>query len=200
MHPSAVEEEAGNQELLGQEIVRETGAILAGIRAYVGRSGLARDTAGIDAAARELFHDAFLTAMRKSAEFQWGRPVTPWVLGIAVKHLLNRLKKARREVPVTQLAPREGDTRRISEDEMLAMLCSPEAPQPGAGSWRETLSLVTTDDARLLRLHYVEELDYSALAAAEGISEGAARVRVCRARRRLREAYEASERIARGDL
>jgi RNA polymerase sigma factor (sigma-70 family) len=120
------------------------------------------------------------------------------LLGIAGKIILRvqrkRAQGTRREIPVSRLGTPE-DERDEDIFDRLAEITStlPEDAAIASEAVRTLLALVSPDDQRVLLLGVVCGLDGARLAQELGISRGAARVRLSRARDRLQAAYRQRE-------
>jgi RNA polymerase sigma factor (sigma-70 family) len=200
MHPPTIADDLDKKELLSQAIERDTDKLLAGIRNYLWRFGLARDRHTVQALAREVLHEAFITVVQNCDRYDPTYPAYPWVLQAALNHIRNLRRKQGREVLLADEACRRGADPGISEEEMIRILTQSVGPAPGEGpSAAELLSLAEGEERELLRLHDLEGVDYDELAKRFGVSPGTVRQRVCRARRHVREAYQASKQFEDGD-
>lgn len=141
--------------------------------------------------ARDALQDALLQAFRGLAGFQGGCRISTWLHRIVVNACLMRLRSRRRrpEEPIEPLLPG------FLEDGHHARHPSPWAGEPEALlAARENRELVRAcldrlpgDYRTVIVLRDVEELDTGEAARALGISEGACKVRLHRARQALRE-------------
>jgi RNA polymerase sigma-70 factor, ECF subfamily len=133
------------------------------------------------AAADEVVSDVFLIAWRRIDEAP--DDALPWLFGIARGVIANR---------------RRGDARREALHERLAATAVPEIdPGPDSGI-RESpllaaLATLSERDREVLRLVAWDGLDRGQAAKVLGISAGALRLRLHRARRRLRRTLQATE-------
>jgi RNA polymerase sigma-70 factor (ECF subfamily) len=98
------------------------------------------------------------------------RSTRSWLLTVAERRIVDDSRRRARLLPA-ELATFQPDT---------------DAEPPLASA----LGLLSPDDRRALFLRVVEERTHADLAAAMGCSEGAARMRVSRALRRLRRGLE----------
>jgi RNA polymerase sigma-70 factor (ECF subfamily) len=118
------------------------------------------------------------------------RPVA-WLMGIACNVLRERRRwsdrEARRSVP--QASKDEAAWQEIID----RLRTGPHAAAEPGRVW-QALDRLSPEEQRVLLMRYVEDRPYSEIAHALGISEEAARARVCRALRALREQFEALER------
>ncbi len=166
-------------------------SLLAILRSYVCRGGLAgRD--GVQETAIELLGDVVIEALDHADRFDASRQPMAWVLGIAANLVRRRqaegARRAHREPLLRDtLSP-------IGEEVFFERFLDLAAPSPERAVLAEAqaaamLALVPREDAEVLRLAVIHELSGEALAQALGIAPGAARVRVHRARTRLRDAW-----------
>jgi RNA polymerase sigma-70 factor, ECF subfamily len=148
------------------------GAILAFALRRVGDRGAAEDVAA----------ETFAVAWRRRAALP--EPSLPWLYGVALKLLANQ---------------RRGSARRRRLEERVA---GEAAATAGAGDLGDALarrsafaaafSRLGEDDREVLRLVAWDGLDPREAASALGCSHGAFRVRLHRARRRLRKQLDAA--------
>jgi RNA polymerase sigma factor (sigma-70 family) len=198
---------ADNGTLLRSFLEAETEALLGTLRLYVLRSGLAAGQ-GADLAAVELLNDVVVEALAHADLFRPSGQPKAWLLGIAAnlvkRRQVARAKKSRREPLVHDLLP--GSQEIMSEDEVFDRLAALAARQPevntegdparGLVSSQQVeaiLAHVSKADRQVLRLAVLHELNGQELAAALGISPGAARVRLHRALNHLRAAWPIDE-------
>lgn len=89
-----------------------------GLFSFLGRFGLA----GADL--EDAMHDTFVTAMAREASFDASRPVRPWLLGIAFRVGVGRLR-ARREVasePADEVDPSQNPERAAEARQAMRLL------------------------------------------------------------------------------
>lgn len=125
--------------------------------------------------AADIVAETFLVAWRRLGEVPLGPEGRLWLFGAARRVLANHDRSARRR-------------HRLSErlrDELRRQLPAHRAPE--AGSFLEALADLAEPDRELLMLIGWEELTPTEAARTLGITSAAARVRLHRARRRLRE-------------
>ena len=150
------------------------------IFAYLGRMGLDGATA------EDIAQEAFLRVWRHAGKFNPRRgSLTTWILTIARNLALTRisLPGRRAETPIGS------ETLEIASDAPL-----PDEQSATLGRRRElhaALACLSAADRSLLSSSYIDELDLAAIARIEGCSVGAAKVRLHRARQRLRRILEA---------
>lgn len=192
--------EADTRTLLLEFIAAETDALLGTLRVYARRAGLAQGQA-IDTVASDLLGEVTMQALASAERFRPGARPMPWLLGIAAnlvkRRQVARAKQATREPLVADLTGRGGEG--LSEAELFDRLGAIAADNPGQAveadeAVAEILDRVSPDDARVIRLAVVYDLNGEELARALDITPGAARVRLHRALNRLRAAWRREER------
>ena len=204
------EEVIQKRHLVAAAIERSLPRLLPGIRVYVWRFGLASDRSSVEELAYETLQDTIAQALGSAALYDCDREMLPWLLGIAKNVIKRSLRRRKQEqgliTPVAdisqahiQVHQSNGDV--LSEDELFDLVCQPDV-QTGIlqSGLPDLLSLVQSSDQQILELAYVDGLGGKDLAAALGISEGAAWTRLSRARARLRNAYLRSEQASEGDM
>ena len=148
--------------------------------AYLGRMGLDSATA------EDIAQETFLRVWRHAGKYnpRLGS-LTTWILTIARNLTLTRLSRPehRAETSVSS------ETLEIASDtpppdEELVM-------QQRQHQLQAALACLSAADRSLLASSYIDELDMAAIARIEGCSVGAAKVRLYRARQRLRQILEA---------
>src|ERR1700733_15092364 len=149
------------------------------IFAYLGRMGLD------SAMAEDVAQETFLRVWRHAGKYNSRLgSLTTWILTIARNQALARLSR-----PVSQTeAPVSADTLEIASDtplpdeQLVAMQRQHRLQAALAG--------LSAADRSLLSSSYIDGLDLAAIANIEGCSIGAAKVRLHRARQRLRQILE----------
>lgn len=198
--PIEVDNDTGMTEvdtgtLLLEFIAAETEALLRTLRMYVVRAGLAQGQ-GADAAAGELLGELTVQAAASAERFRPDARPMPWLLGIAAnlikRQQVERAKRAAREPLVADLA--RGGDEGLSEAELFDRLGVMAAGHPGAqleaaDAVAEILERISSDDARVIRLAVLHDLNGEELGRVFDITPGAARVRLHRALNRLRAAW-----------
>lgn len=189
--------DAGAKRAHLQQFFQDNAAQLTGIiRSYVVRMAPAPPEV-VQNMAAEVFQDAVVEALRYAERFNPDMQPRAWFLAIATNVLRRkRSRSARRyrfEVLTSDLALMGASA--TSEADLLDHLAPRLSPGPEQElemreQVNELLSLVSTADAEVLCLALLYDLDSSALAHRLGVSVGAARVRLHRAQRRLRAAWQ----------
>lgn len=127
--------------------------------------------------------ETFLVAWRRLAEVPAEPQARLWLYGVAHRALLNLHRGERRR---NRLAERLGGE--------LRTLAAPPPPDDRARALLAALRTLAPDDRELLLLVGWEELSPAQAASVLGISAVAARARLHRARRRLRDALSDAKR------
>lgn len=141
---------------------------------------------GNPAGAEEVTQEVFLAVIRQPESFDSARgTVGSWLFGMARKHVLKRMEKDRRSVPLDDTAEEEaaGDTGVLEE------IVSEEALE---GLRRALLSLPPRYREAVM-LCDLEELSYEEAAAAMGCAVGTVRSRLHRGRALLAEKVRARQ-------
>jgi RNA polymerase sigma-70 factor (ECF subfamily) len=184
-----------NHDLLKQFIDGESEVLLGTLRYYVVRAGLAdgRDAAP---AAVELLNEVVVEALEHADRFRPSGQPMAWLLGIAANLIKRKQAKRaiwnRREPLVRDLyGGAQGD---LSEDEFYDRVASLAVGDPTV-EWEANeaasaiLAPLSEGDRHVLSLAILHDMNGEELAQELGIKPGAARVRLYRALRRLREAW-----------
>lgn len=143
--------------------------------------------------AADVVAETFLVAWRRLEDVPPGAQARPWLFGVARRVLANL---------------RRGERRRIALADRLRDAVVEVVPGPGEGlsDVERAVADLGETDQEILRLHAWDELAHDEIALVLGLSRGAVRVRLHRARRRLaermRELEQAStiERAVAGEL
>lgn len=181
---------------LRQFIEHESSALLGTLRYYLYRAGLSGRDLPLEAAARDLLNEVVAEALAHESRFRAAADPRAWLLGIAANLVKRRqtdlARRERREPLVRDLFP--GLEALMSDDELFDWIAEMAEAPPDELETRQDvaalLAAVSPDDARVLRLAIMKGLDGMALAAALGVSPGAARVRLHRALNRLRQVVQ----------
>lgn len=161
------------------------------VRAYGGRMlAVARRFLRTDEDAKDAVQDAFLSAFRSLDRFEGNARISTWLHRIVVNAALMKLRTRRRkpEQSIEELLPG------FLEDGHLSAPASPWRPTEPDGMERQELSDLLTakiDELpesyrNVLMLRDIEELGTEETAEIMGISPGAVKTRLHRARQALR--------------
>lgn len=147
--------------------------------------------------AEELAQDAFVKAYRSLADFRGDSRFSTWLYTIVHHTCLSHLR--RRQQPVVALEP-----------ERMAELGERTGGGTGAGEridaatrkkWVEkALALLPEDDARVITLFYQGEQSVEEIARITGMTPGNVKVRLFRARQKLRDILQQQMALDAGDL
>lgn len=126
--------------------------------------------------AEDLTQETFLRAFRFLFRYDATRPFRNWLYTIATNLGLNALRANRRANRSlgAPAALHDEARQRVTHDELAERLA-------------DAVSQLPARSASLVHLHYYEEMPIREAAEIVGLSEGAAKVALCRARKRLRE-------------
>jgi RNA polymerase sigma factor (sigma-70 family) len=127
--------------------------------------------------AADAFSEVFLVAWRRLDDVPAGGAARLWLYGVARRVLANERRSARR---------REALVDRLAATLPATAFVAPDDGWSGVGRLRDALDRLPDADAELLRLVAWEGLTPSGAAAVFGIGPTTARVRLHRARARLR--------------
>jgi RNA polymerase sigma-70 factor (ECF subfamily) len=152
------------------------------IFAYLGRMGLDSATA------EDIAQETFLRVWQHAGKYnpRLGSLAT-WILTIARNLALTRLSQHRRraEAPMGSATMEIAAESPLPEEQLLARQRQQKV--------RAAMACLSAADRSLLAASYIADLDLAAIARIEGCSIGAAKVRLHRARQRLRQILEAHD-------
>lgn len=166
----------GDHLAFGRIVAAHQGRIFA----YLGRMGLDSATA------EDVAQETFLRVWRHAGKYNSRLgSLTTWILTIARNLALTRLS-----LPVSRTeASVSAETLEIASDAPL-----PDeqlVAQQRQHRLQAAMAFLSAADRSLLSSSYIDELDLAAIANIEGCSIGAAKVRLHRARQRLKQILEA---------
>jgi RNA polymerase sigma-70 factor (ECF subfamily) len=132
-----------------------------------------RLTAGDEAAAEDLVHDAWLVAVERLATFEWRSSFRTWLVAIVVNLARARMRRAERESPLRdELVQEEGPIRGVCDRVDLARALQRLAP-----GFR-----------MVLMLHDVEGYTHEEIARLLDLDVGTSKSQLSRARAAMRRA------------
>lgn len=176
----------------------ELDALLSTLRMYVARARIAAGDS-VPGEALELLNRVVVEALAHEDRFDPSRQPRAWLLSIAAniikREQVERAKRAHREPSIFSIYSKTGMSgETLNEDDLFDRIAAladagPEQDLDANEAATALLTLVSEDDQHILRLAILHDLDSSAIGNALSISPGAARVRLCRALNRLRDAY-----------
>ncbi len=152
------------------------------IFAYLGRMGLDSATA------EDVAQEAFLRVWRHAGKYDSRLgSLTTWILTIARNLALTRLSLpvSRTEAPVSSQVLEIASDAPLPDEQLVA--------RQRQHRLQAALACLSAADRSLLSSSYIDDLDLAAIARIEGCSIGAAKVRLHRARQRLRQILEADD-------
>jgi RNA polymerase sigma-70 factor (ECF subfamily) len=170
-------------------------AVDALVRAtYAGTYTLALRLTGNEDDARDVVQDAYLRAYRALSGFRGDAQFTTWLYRITANCAATTLHKRRRTR--TEVLPDDAQIvdLRVDRDPEWRAAADDERASVAAA-----LSKLPTRLRQVIVLRDIYDLPHSAIASELGISEAAAKVRLHRARRRLKEALAGSHAPIRSD-
>ena len=138
---------------------------------------------GSRAEADDMTQDTFLRAYKALDTFRAGAPMAPWLCRIAINLSLNQLKRRKRTVSLDQAAGGAALELPDLSGEPQRHLLRDERQQQLRGA---ILALLPQQRA-IIELRHFQELSYDEIAQALGISVANVKVRLFRARKRLRD-------------
>lgn len=196
--PDAQQETAQFHDFLRAFLHEHTAFLKKVLRVYVLRMGLVSGE-NVSVMVDEIFQDTILQIMTHSERFMSVQEPRAWFLAVAGNLLKRRrarqIRRERFEVLTSELAL---GTQALNEAELLDGLTGtlaegPEKDLESREQVEEMLALVSPDDARVLGLSILHDLDAQRVAGQLGISLNATRVRLHRALQRLRQAWSQRE-------
>ena len=190
---SAIERHAS----LREAITSEEPNLRRGVEALVWKRGLAAGRDAVVVVADDVLQETFARALRRADTFDPARSAHAWLFGIAINVVREqqRVLRAERDYTVQGVPGMDEMTDNLTTASEAALARLHDVESEKAYRVIELLDLVPPPEREVLRHRYVDNLRGPELAAAlGGISEGAARVRVSRARAHLSRAYAESER------
>lgn len=150
-------------------------------RTHVAMLGYAVRRVADPADAADVVAETFLVAWRRLDDVPAGEQARPWLFGVARRVLANHYRGERRRVALADRL----------RDSLHEAIPPPEVREPTAVE--RALERLPEEDRELLRLLAWEELARDEIALAMGLSRGAVRVRLHRARTKLKQAMEDME-------
>jgi RNA polymerase sigma factor (sigma-70 family) len=203
------QQQISRQDILHREIETHYSSLQVGIRVMAAKSGLVEGEARIIEIADEILQSTIETAFKSAAKLDPTRSAYSWLMGIAVNKLREMRRSFHNEMKRVQLfsdddskegrqsaphGPTDGHDYTAEEiiDSVLYSSTNRALLEDQAQSLNELLSLVKDSDRQILSLAIIDRLSGADLAAVLGIREGAAYVRLARAKDHLRKEYLAT--------
>ena len=138
--------------------------------------------------AADVVAETFLVAWRRLDDVPPGRQARPWLFGVSRRVMANQRRGALRRSALADKLRRDL-VQQVRLDEPVGR----EDPAPPMAALQAALERLPEDDRELLRLTTWEGLSPTELATVLGIPAATVRTRLHRARRRLRQAFEAED-------
>ncbi len=190
---------ANSKSQLMKSIQDNIQPLLGTLRAYVQRFGLASGAEVYDVAL-EVLQDTVIEALDSADRFISAKSPMAWLLGIAINVIkrkkVEKAKRYQRELLFSHLSERYPEL--SDESDLLDQLIPPssvgtEQTFVANEQAQALLSLVPAEDQEILRLAILEDVGRESLAQRLGIPPGTARMRLHRALRRLRSAWQTQQ-------
>lgn len=162
--------QAGRRWALHAAIRRYTGYVTAVAARTLGPSLLPEDL-------EEVVSDVFVTLWLRSGDIQSGPSLRPWLAAVARNKAADRLRHTRGVLPLSDTLPAVGDLPEalVERQECHAQL-------------RRAVEAMEEPDRTLFLLYYYEDQPLKEVAPRLGLSLAAAKARLSRGRKRLKEA------------
>lgn len=190
--PTAV---ASSKQRISEFLSENASDLLATLRTYVWRMGLARGEA-VAPTAVEVLQEVVIEALDHPDRFHPDGQLMAWLLGIGANVIKRKkvefAKHSRRELFIGELAQTQAEP--LNDDELFDQITTdtrigPEQEIAANEQAVWLLSLVSPEDQQLLLLAFLYDFEREGLAKRLGITPIAARVRLHRALKRLRSAW-----------
>ena len=191
MHVDSLQTEMGtgqSREAIQTYLQENLEVLLRTLRVFVLKAGLAEGP-GVHQMAEDLLGNVITIALQKADTFRSGTLPKSWILGIAAKVTMQEQRRTFRR------NQRERSIEGFAEESGLdwwseVMIPGPEDEVLSRANVQRMLSVASEADRRLVTLYIVQNTSIEDIAGELEISTGAARVRLCRALKRIRKALE----------
>lgn len=154
---------------------------------------------GSKSKAEDLAQDAYLKAFSNIKELKDPKTFYGWLCRIARNTWIDQSRTAEHKIKKLEKSP-SGQKGQSQEEEHAEILSSIEDKTSGnvekIVALQQTLNQLDSDDRMILLLAHHEQMSTSEIAEVLGVSEGAVRMRLTRARREFFEVYDKIEREA----
>lgn len=200
LEPSSIPKRTHKQQILCDAIEENYQALERTIQVYVTRVikqfgnkfDLGCDRDSLQTIAKEILNNTVETVLDKSEEFDPSYPPLPWIKKFAANKVRGwQRDKTRNSEKVVSISKFPLSQNNLSEDEIFSILSkSSQLSNTEDSTMMEyLLSLVNESDRVVLKLAFIDDLNGKDLAAALGVSNGAAYTKKNRAISRLKKAY-----------
>ncbi len=186
--------ESERQTALHDAIIRDEPNLRRSVEVLVLKQGLVSNRTDVAAIAGDVLQEAITRALRRADVYDPARSAHAWLLGF-VTNVLREQKRAlyTERTHTIQDMPVIAETDDMTAFEVVLERLH-DVDSTDAYRVIELLDLVSPADREVLRLRYVDTLSGPELAEAlGGITEGAARIRLSRAKARIAQAYRQAE-------
>ena len=129
--------------------------------------------------AADVVQDAFVRAYSRLSTFDGRSSLSTWLYTIAARQAISHARSRLRRPDTVD----ERDLAAISDSCADSLLDSPDDPRLAA--LPDAIDRLSPDERTLITLHYLEEMSLREVAVVLGITEGNAKVRLLRTRRKL---------------
>lgn len=209
MRPSTLvndSQQISPHEIISQVIEERYSSLRYSVQVMVARSGLVEGEDKIVDIGDEILHNTIETALLSAGKFDPNRSAYSWLMGIAVNKLREMRRGVKYETKRVQVFEdketdnndsirhhdsddNEDSTAAERIDAVLYCTSNRSLLEDHEQALKEMLALVKENERQILTLAIVDGLSGTDLAAVLGIREGAAYVRLARAKEHLRQKY-----------
>lgn len=148
--------------------------------------------------AAEALTEVFLKVWRHARQWRGEAQVATWIYRITARTALDTARRRRREMPLESLDA--GDRHASSGEDPSARVVAADERARGARLVERGLAALTAPDRLLLVLYYLEEHSYAEIQQITGLAYPVLKMRLSRARRRLRTILTRLENLPDGFL
>jgi RNA polymerase sigma-70 factor (ECF subfamily) len=191
---TGIASDGDNRAAISEVIEQNSDELRHSLRLYALRSGLAHP-GNAEQIADELLNEVAVEALAHADRFDPTRHAMSWLLGIGANMIKRRIadvsRREQREPLVQDLFKESGAT--VSESELFervsALSQTPETDLEREQAISSLLEGLSAEDETIIRAAILLEMDGALLAKHLGVRAGAARMRLHRALRRLRQLH-----------
>ncbi len=138
--------------------------------------------------AEDVAQETFIKVWGALDRFEEGRAFKPWLFTIATREAISHARKAQRRGKLVDALRSEGTALDGIADDHL------EAIESAGAVWRVAEGCLNDADLSAMWLRYAEDMSHSDIAAVQGCTTVRVRVAMSRARKQVRERWEAMQR------
>lgn len=178
------------RKFLNDTIREEGDALHRIIRSYVGNMRLAVGDEA-NAVARDVLSETVIAALKDAARYDPTRRPIPWLLGIAIRRIQRRIQQRDREkkriIPIRDLyASTEAQSSDAELFDHIGQVVETVREWESEQRVAALLAPLSEAEREILRMAVLQDLDARTIGAQLGITPTAARVRLHRSLKRLR--------------